>query len=296
VRTTAALIAYLAAVLGGGAALSPWVWTAVHTYVPNSWAAHQPFHRVVDRCLLALAIIGLKPLTCFLGVQRSDFTLCWTKTIQKSVVRQFSGGYLMLAALSAGALAMGNRVWAPLAPSALAATCAKALGTALVVAVLEEFLFRGALFGAIRRRQGAIFAAAATSLLYSVGHFFKPAPDPISVDFWSGFYALGQMLAGFVDPANVLGFLALAAAGAALAGLRERSGSIWPGAGLHAGWVFGIKLFNACLPRVGEPSALWGSDRIFDGWAAALGLVAVAVAAWRPEPKPAAPEVNGSLP
>src|SRR5690242_18329191 len=64
-RPMRSLLVYLAVVFLGAAMLSPWVY-----WLAQSGAGHsgvlarlsaQPFHRYVNRCLLALAIIGLSP-------------------------------------------------------------------------------------------------------------------------------------------------------------------------------------------------------------------------------------------
>lgn len=82
----------------------------------------------------------------------------------------------------------------------------------------EEVLFRGFLFGLLRRSLAPFAAVWMSGLLFAALHFLRP-----------------------VDPGAIgVPFAALACAGALLAACRLRTGSLWLGIGLHSAWVWFI--------------------------------------------------------
>ncbi|MGB6223687.1 lysostaphin resistance A-like protein [Haloferula sp.] len=134
----------------------------------------------------------------------------------------------------------------------------KALPTALVVATLEEVLFRGVLLGIFLRAMRPAPAIATLSFLFAFVHFLEPpvgvrVPDPEAAD--AGFVLLGQIFSRFADPFSMLGrFLVLASVGVVLAIARWRTASLWLPIGLHAGWVFSHVIFkSATWPVAGLP-------------------------------------------
>lgn len=135
-----------------------------------------------------------------------------------------------------------------------------ALPTAVVVAVIEEVLFRGVLLGIFLRAMRAGPAIASLSFLFALVHFLEPpmgakVPDPEALD--AGFVLLGQIFGRFADPLSMASrFSVLAAVGVVLAVARYRTASLWLPVGLHAGWVFGFALFkSATWPVLGLPEA-----------------------------------------
>lgn len=274
-----ALLLYLAVVLLGAAALAPWVWRAVHAGWPDGTIAQQPFHRYVNRCLLGLALLGLWPLLRALGANSwksigADQPFSERRNWRNGIVFGWGslGGAAVIAVLS------GGRIWNLTAdPNLWLKHAANALGAALLVSVLEELLFRGAVFSALRRAGSFTWAAGLSSGLYAFVHFFQRPPSPTVITSGSGFIILGQMLTGFTDwRALVPGWLTLSLAGWLLALARERTRRIWFGVGLHAGWIFWLKSYGFATTPTGTAIAgsLWGSDKLYDGWLA-LGVLVV---------------------
>ena len=284
-RPIRALTIYLAVVFLGGALLSPWLywlaqWAAQHHSGFQHLAAN-PFHRFVDRSLLVLALAGLWPLLRSLGVKsRRELGLVRLAGQWGKLSAGFLLGFVSLALVVGLALLLGGRTWNHAATlSQIAHTIFSAALTAVVVAVLEEVLFRGGIFGGLRRVFDWRFALAVSSAIYALVHFLQRAEVQGSVTWLSGLQLLPQMLRGFVEVQKLVpGFFSLTLAGALLAVAYNRTGNLWFSIGLHAGWIFWLK---SCAVLTGAADGasvwLWGSDKLIDGWLAFFVLLAALV-------------------
>jgi hypothetical protein len=119
-----------------------------------------------------------------------------------------------------------------------------ALVGGLLIGLLEEIFFRGALYGAIRRRSGVQAGVVWSAALYALLHFMKPHDLPAGVPFdWEGTWSMFTgVFTGLADWRHLDSMLALFWVGVFLALVRERTGHVAWGVGLHAGWVFVIQL------------------------------------------------------
>jgi membrane protease YdiL (CAAX protease family) len=204
------------------------------------------------------------------------------------------GGITLMALALLPLFLLGVRVWSERLPADIAGLLPlllKGIGSGLLVALIEETFFRGAMQGALLR-QGAIRTALfAVPLLYSAVHFLgRAASVPYQqVDGFSGFVALGGFFASFAQPLRIAdAFVALYFVGLLLALVRQRWGDIAGSIGLHAGFVAVIAVFrkiSAPAPQ-GDWSFLVGSfDGLLGIWIAALTaavcLVVAKDGAWR---------------
>ena len=288
------LVLYLLAVLLLGALFAPGlhglaVWGGHH--VPFlATLAEGPFHRVVQRSLMLVAILGLWPLLRGLNIRSWDGVGLVRPAGQwPRLAWGFAAGFGSMAAIALLAMATGARRLA-VDPHWATSLFTAAL-SAGVVAVVEEVLFRGALFGALRRAHHWVVALAASSGLYALVHFFQRSPSAGSVTWGSGFVTLGQMFRGFVEfDVLVPGFFTLTLAGLMLGLAYHRTGSLYFSIGLHAGWIFWLK--SCAVLTDAQPAAhpwLWRSARLTDGWPAFAVLGALfgsLVLVWR-RPAPA---------
>ena len=273
-RPLGALAVYLVAVMLGGALLAPWLHVLVHALAADSdlfqKLSQQPFSRYLTRCFLVLALVGIWPLARAFHI-RSWRDLGWTppRGQGKSLLWGLAVGFVSLAAAIGLGLAFGARGWdAERSAAQIARHLFHALSAALVVSVLEETLFRGAIFGALRRAYSLRAALLASSLVFALVHFFGRVQWQETVAWDSGLRALPQLFAGFTDPRQLVpGFLNLALAGAILAWLYQATGSLYASVGLHAGWIFWLKTAGF-LTRVQPDSStwLWGGPKLLDGW------------------------------
>jgi len=279
-RPIRALVIYLAAVFIGGSLLAPWLWWLVHGLAPVSSAlVRAPFHRYVDRSLLLIALGGLWPLLRALGA------VSWREVGLGTPVGQWKRlgaglllGFGSLAALAALALVAHQRVWAPDLPAGkITGVLLGALGTAALVATLEEILFRGGIFGGLRRVLRWKLALILSSAIYALVHFLQPADLPGPVHWNSGVLLLPLKLAGFADGHRLIpGFFNLTLVGIMLGLAYQRTGNLYFSIGLHAGWIFWLKSYGAFTVAAGPTAGwLWGTDKMIDGWLAFIVLSAL---------------------
>jgi membrane protease YdiL (CAAX protease family) len=189
----------------------------------------------------------------------------------------FLAGFASFAVIAAGALLAGAR-WFNTNPSA-ARWVEIVLGaalTAVTVAVLEEVLFRGVLFGSLRKVFNWKFALVLTSAFYALVHFLKSVKTSEAVTWTSGFEMLPLLFRGFADLRTAIpGFFNLTLAGALLGLAYQRTGNLFFSIGLHAGWIFWLKFYLRCLVASPRPQAWWwGSEKMIDGWFALMVLAA----------------------
>lgn len=279
-RPISLLSIYFAATFCGAALFAPWLYkfaqSATHLGEGFQHLAREPFHRYVNRSLLFLALIGLWPFLRGLRVRSwrdlgfAPFQLHWRRALDGVSV-----GFLSMTTLAATALLFGARRWdLPVTGSEVLAEVVGAILTALMVAVLEETLFRGALFGALRKAHSWQMASFTSSAIYALLHFFAKAAPPESVNWSSGFLTLASMLRGFFDMEMLVpGFFNLLIAGLILALAFQRTGNLYFSIGLHASWIFCVKFYGFLTKKVaGTDLGFWGNSKMFDGWLATLVL------------------------
>jgi uncharacterized protein len=296
-RPLRALLIYLAFVFVGGAILSPWLYWAVPHLPGLNRLSAWPFHRYEDRAFLICALAGMGPLLRPLGAL-SGRELGWVKPWADG--RRLLAGFLLGCGSLALALALalffgGRELNHNLAYGVLAGKLAGAALTAAVVAELEEILFRGGIFGGLRRVYDWRLALGLSSAAYALVHFLERAEWTGPVTWASGLEILPRMLRGFVDAqALVPGFFSLTLAGALLALAYQRTGNLNFSIGLHAGWIFCIKGAGLLTTVTASGARLWGTNRLFDGWVPFFILLAVGVAVgrWRLPANPSRPHEN----
>ncbi len=285
-RPLRALAFYIAVVFLGGALLAPWLYKLAQagaTTLPQ--IADAPFPRFLNRCLQFLALAGLWPLLRGLGARKiTDLGLVKPSGHWRELLGGFLMGFVSLAVLAALAVLAGARtLQGNLVFTKIASTLLSALLTAGIVAVLEEVLFRGGIFGGLRRVLDWRWALGVSSAVYALVHFLARASVPGPVTWNSGFRQLGLMLAGFTDWQMLIpGFFNLTLAGVLLALAYQRTGNLYFSMGLHGGWIFWLKSYRAVTRQSPDTNLwLWGSSKMIDGWLALVVLtVTLGVFVW----------------
>lgn len=293
VRASGILIAYFLAVLLAAALLAPWAfqlgqWASGEAAVLKGLGT-QPFHRYLNRCLLLAALAGLWPLArAFQLTNARALGLAWPPGSRRMLGLGLAAGFGSL--LGAGLLMVlaGVRTFNfSHAPQVLLELAVNATLSAVAVAVLEELFFRGVVFGALRRSLSVPAALVASSVIYSALHFLARVEHTGPVGWSSGLSLLPAMLSGIVAPGNLVpAGLTLAVGGAALSLAYQRTGSLWFSIGLHAGWVFWLKVFKTVTsPGAAAGGAFWGTEKLLDGWLAFL-VMAILLAGVARLPQP----------
>ncbi len=286
------LLVFLAVPLLAGCLIAPWVYLAIRhgAQLPIlSGLAEDRFERVAARCVQVVALLLVWPCLRRSGtIARVAPALRWARARGRQFLRWAALGAGSVAVVYGGGFAAGlyrfdPAVWgtgrAVLLPLEI-------LFGALLVGVLEEYLFRGFVFGSLRARLPPFAAAAASSALFALIHFLRPrlSEPPAEITWRSGFDLLPRLFALFRPALDWDFALTLFLMGLALCGLLLRHGHLYGIAGLHAGWVWALQSGNALVNQ--EPRAHyfwlgWG-DNPSQGAAVTLLAAALATAAWGP--------------
>ncbi|MEI8293965.1 MAG: CPBP family intramembrane glutamic endopeptidase [bacterium] len=291
-QTLFRLFAYFGGVLLLACLLSP------PLYWTGTWLAELgilpvvkgfPFHRYFSRCVQISAILLLWPAFRVIGVRRlSDLGL----QSNRAWARDLLGGFL-LALIPVALLGLGYVLTGvyTLKTGFNFSGCLRIFGTASVVSIIEEFLFRGVLLGLAVAAMPRQFAAILSAVCFALVHFMRTSRFPVDmpVGWLSGFEQLPQAFSSAPPwPLFGWGFLSLLVAGLLLAYAALRTKSLFLPIGLHAGWIlsqqslqlvaqFTPKPPDAFLPWVG-PNVVSGA--VPTGIAPVFVLLATCVFVW----------------
>ena len=280
-RATALFFGYLLLCLVFAALLT-------HPLMQTGWIDYPP-QRVMGRLAQVFILLGLWPLLKGLGLANRN--ALGFDASRPSFTRAIAAGWvlgvLVLLVLVAALLALEVRVedqdldtW-----SFVARKAAQALIGGLLIGLLEETFFRGALYTAIRRQDGVSSAVLWSSALYAALHLLKPGALPPGAPFdWSGVWTMfGGVFLDLFQWRHLDTLLALFTAGVFLAMVRERTGHIGWCIGLHAGWVFVIQISRRLTD--GNPDSplgfLAGDYDGTIGWLSMAWIGLLAAGYWR---------------
>ena len=267
------LLAWLACTVVLGAALAPLLFKAGKQFVEVAVGmrllddqgsiyrvlTESGFGRYFNRAMLLAAVICLIPLVISLRLRRSDFGL------QKNPrwAAHLSGGF----ALAGGLLLLMGFVYLQMGLFRMHeewswswSETGKFLQQGFGASILEEVLFRCVLLAVVMRTMRPLGAAFFVTFFFALVHFLVP-PEGLEVSeadvgYGTGFWMVGQIFARFGNPVFIAAeFATLFMVGAVLAWSRLRTRSLWLGIGLHAGWVFCLKLYDyhTFVPKKYQP-------------------------------------------
>ena len=203
-----------------------------------------PFDRVLTRSVLLVLLILLIPLWKMVSKETSG--LIFGDFSFRQFLQSFLIGLFILAIPVVVLLLLEVR----LVVLDLQISFISILGILLVGIVLacliglfEEILFRGFLYGALKKRVGGLTAALVSSALYSSVHFLKPTGElELPINWLAGFIYLEQSIGNMIllhqDWDARLSLMIL---GCFFCLVRERF-NLFCCIGLHAAFVVGIAI------------------------------------------------------
>ena len=273
-KDLAKILLYFAAVILGGALLAPPLYFAAHAL-----AAHGifpslttfSFQKYFNRASLLCAFLFLWPAIRSLHITSTqELGITPNPRWRQHLLAGLAIASLAVALLASTYLALGfykirpSIAWTKIPVIAL---------SALIVAFLEEALFRGAILGLLRRSLSPLSALLATSALFAIVHFLKPdeSYSPTSIGWLSGFDLIPHTFHQFANPLSLLaGFSTLFTLGWLCGSATLRTRSLWLSIGLHAGVVlvkmsFSVIAKFAIKPKLRPDYLPWIGDRFENG-------------------------------
>ena len=207
------------------------------------------FEKVVNRCVM-LAVLGgafwMMKSAGLTSWQKQGFErgINWKKPLGAGFgIGVVSMSLLLLAAWLSGA-------YIPVAEGLLSLSLWLKLLVNLIGAMLigyvEEWLFRGVIFGTLRKGMGVFMGALVAGLFYSAVHFARPE-NPVGVVYahWDSAFRLMPYMFTWTDfywPFEGCKFLMLFFMGISLCYIYVAEGNLYVVIGLHAGWVWIMRL------------------------------------------------------
>lgn len=267
-RKIGAVLTLILVPFGGGALIAPYIFNMLLLLGRNVDSLQTlrslEFASVATRCMLILFLVSVWPALSLAVDPKEHLRRLFSG---KGCMRDIGLGLLLgtgsmaivpLLGVILGAFAPGQE-W-----GGGALNIAGIMGVGLLVAFLEETLFRGVVFDLFESVLGPVSGVILASLIFALVHFLQPITPPgiVHGHWYSGFALLWKAIVGF-DPGRTLIFpyvftLFLIGASLCLVYLRKRN--VYLIAGLHAGWIFVLKISGDVFASTGRSSFLFGKD------------------------------------
>jgi membrane protease YdiL (CAAX protease family) len=255
---------YLAAVVLAGALAAPQAWELIHRLSPELFGGFlakiqgMPFHRYLSRSIQVSALVLLLPLLRSLRIRSlSAFSLVPNPCPFRDLGIGMAAGLLCMALMIPCFLRFGACTLSSQWKATLVHAFPGVAATAVAVALLEEFLFRGVLLGLLRQVVVPSMAVFLAAIPFAILHFFNLPRACVgggaggggeSVNWLSGLSSLAQVISTLPPwPLLLWGAATLFLAGLLLGWLTVRTGSLHAAMGLHGVWILGQQLFNKVL-------------------------------------------------
>ena len=210
-----------------------------------------PLNKIVSQLTslsgLAFIFLYLK-FNKILNCETAGFKINQSEIPRDIIIGIFAGIFIMTI-LVAVLLLLGTHIAEPelnLTLKFIVIMLLKAIFVGFLVGLIEEILYRGALFGGLQKLTDIFTAIIISSLIYSAAHFIKypELSSNANINWLSGFIITSMAFFRFDDPAILDSFLALFAFGVLLSLMRLNNSNIYQCIGVHAGVVMAIKIIN----------------------------------------------------
>jgi membrane protease YdiL (CAAX protease family) len=254
----------------GGALLIPWLYGPIRYAAQWLGVNADPFPRYIQRAIPIVALLIIPLLTRWAGLKSAaDLGIVAPSGQWQKFLFGFLAALLALAMICSiivlsGALTLRDGITV----KAVLDKFAAALGSALIVALMEEIIFRGAVLTLLTRIFSWPTALISSSAIFSLVHFLHRPEYAGPVTWDAGLLLLPAMFAGLLDFQNMGASAANLFLAAMLIGSAYGyTGNLYCSMGLHAGAVVSIKLslaFTTVVP--GAATRFWGTGVLIDSW------------------------------
>jgi membrane protease YdiL (CAAX protease family) len=283
------LLIFLLLVLALTCALSPWLAVGAD-WVTARWPAllsqRVPFSRIFNRAFMIAGIILF--ILCRRFIVARQFKELIAVEPRLACRDLFTGtGLAILSMFVLVAIMTASGVFTVFFRVSLAQALERFVSAAsagIFAGALEEFFFRGLLFKGLYDSGRPLRAFLFANLFYSALHFVRPGQAYFldGIQPLAGFRHLLTTFAPFLDPLAILpGIIGLFLIGVVLSYALLRTGKLYLGIGLHAGWVFSLKMLRVFgdFSRA-DLGWLFGSTdpKIVSGVATFVGMFLVGIA------------------
>jgi len=239
-----------------GALLAPPIYngliSAGRSFESVSLLREVEFEKLVSRCVLISVLIGAFLMMRCAGLvtlEKQGFRrgVQWKTRLAVGFILGMASMAILLAAggLTGAYVPGGESIWS-------VRFCLKMLGNlvgALLVGFIEEWLFRGVIFGTLRKAVGVAVAVLIASVFFSVVHFARPEnPFGIVHASWDSAFRLMPYMFTYDDIRwSYEGFkmATLFFMGVSLCYFYARFRNLYFVIGLHAGWVWIMRFGDA---------------------------------------------------
>ncbi len=237
-----------------------------------------PFRKIVSRTtLLSGLLFSLLYFAHYNGLSLRRLGIR-SHRAHTRLIQGLAAGFIIVAIIEANLLALGIHDLNAERLSSFERLSLLLLGgllTGLLVGIVEELIFRGALLGGLSRQTNTALALVTVSLVYAAVHYlkFRDLPADAAIHWYTGLTMLPAALFQFADPARYDAMLTLFFLGLLLGLVRLLTGNLFLCIGIHAGLVAGEKfvqhvadfmpygphahLVNRFDPFVGKLASVW---------------------------------------
>ncbi|MGZ8173345.1 MULTISPECIES: CPBP family intramembrane glutamic endopeptidase [Methylobacter] len=204
--------------------------------------------KLITRLTQILLLLSIFPAMAYLKFKKEDLGFSARPTFLKQLPQGFGIGLITLMPVFIVLYVLGIDVVdnsQPWTVGFIAEKTILSLLLSLLIAVVEESIFRGMLLAGLKKNMPVVTAILISSAYFAALHFLDSKTEISQQNFnlSSGFILLGEAFANVLNPKNASSFLSLLAVGAFLAVLRTQvKESLGLCIGCHAGWVWQIKM------------------------------------------------------
>lgn len=268
-------ITVFAGILLFSAVLAP----VLHNFLPYS------FPRIFNRIVMVSALIAVVVFVRFRKEMFVRFGMDWRKDSRRLFLTGFLTGLTVLALFTLTQLFAGNAYVSirDLSWQKWVSKFAGCISGGLLIAIMEEFFFRGFIFTSLRDKvfRGRIrLAMVVTSLFYASVHFVSIRKPEISPDpgFMDSLKMIAAPIQSFADwqavwPAAIGLFLF----GMVLNYSAVRTKSLYASIGLHAGAVLFVRIIGLFIAFLEKNVLFWSTKKVYDG---ILGWICLLLIGW----------------